>query len=75
LNALGNGRFVYTPSLNLIQGLSSSTYVDPGDPSITYKYYDASTSPLTNEMIAAYITNKESLNEVTIIRDNINTIY
>lgn len=75
LNALGNGRFIYTPTLNLIQGLNSSTYVDPDDPSITYKYYDASTSVLTNEMIAAYIINKESLNEITIIRDNATTIY
>lgn len=75
LNAFDNGRFIYAPTLNLIQGLVSSTYVDPDDPSITYKYYEASTSSLTNEMIAAYIMNNESLTELTIKRDGTDTIY
>jgi len=55
--------------------LVSSTYVDPDDPSITYKYYEASTSSLTNEMIATYIMNNESLTELTIKRDGTDTIY
>ena len=55
--------------------MASSTYVDPDDPSITYKYYEASTSSLTNEMIAAYIMNNESLTELTIKRDGTDTIY
>lgn len=75
LNAFDNGRFIYAPTLNLIQGLASSTYVDPDDPSITYKYYEASTSSLTNEMIAAYIMNNESLTELTVKRDGTDTIY
>lgn len=75
LNAFDNGRFIYAPTLNSIQGLASSTYVDPDDPSITYKYYEASTSSLTNEMIAAYIMNNESLTELTIKRDGTDTIY
>lgn len=69
------GTFTYTPFMTEMPQISTSTYIDPEDPSVIYKYYDATNSSLNDNMLAAYLLHNENISEVTIRRGSNNTLF